>query len=52
MLAIVIILVFLAISCTLIGLCSIYISSHAEDCEGVEYPNTVSEAESGDLTDE
>ena len=31
----VIILVFLAVSCTIIGLCSIYISSHSVSCENV-----------------
>lgn len=39
-----IILVFLAISCTIIGLCSIYISSHSVSCEGIIIPPSVSEA--------
>ena len=51
LLALFIIVFFLAISCTLIGLCSIYISSHSGDCEGVEFPDTVSEAEDEDLDD-
>jgi hypothetical protein len=31
---------FLAISCAIIGLCSIYISSHSSNCEGVTIPGT------------
>ena len=42
--AIFIILVFLALSCTIIGLCSIYISANSIDCEGVTIPGTVAEA--------
>lgn len=36
-----IIIVFLAISCTIIGLCSIYISAHSVSCEGVTIPTTL-----------
>ena len=35
-----IIVVFLAVSCTVIGLCSIYINSHAGTCDGVTLPGT------------
>lgn len=42
----VIILVFLALSCTIIGLCSIYIGTHSSNCEGVTVPSTASAAQS------
>lgn len=35
LLAFIIILVFLGVSCAIIGLCSIYIASHASNCENV-----------------
>lgn len=40
-----IIIVFLAISCTIIGLCSVYISSHSVSCQNVFIPATVTEAQ-------
>jgi len=39
-----VIVVFLAISCAIIGLCSIYISSHASNCEGITIPATAAAA--------
>lgn len=42
--AFMVILIFLSISCAIIGLCSIYISSHASNCEGLTVPNTYAEA--------
>lgn len=39
-----IIIVFLLISCTIIGLCSIYISTNTGNCEGVTIPATAAEA--------
>lgn len=44
--AFVIILVFLALSCTIIGLCSIYIGTHSSNCEGVTIPSTAAAAQS------
>jgi hypothetical protein len=35
-----VILVFLAVSCTIIGLCSIYIGTHSGSCAGVTIPST------------
>ena len=32
----VIILLFLALSCTIVGICGVYISSHSNNCEGVD----------------
>lgn len=43
--SVLVILVFLALSCTIIGLCSIYISSNSIDCTNVTIPATVAEAE-------
>lgn len=51
LIAALIILVFLAISCTVIGLCSIYISSHSVSCEGVIIPSTLADAKSTITTD-
>lgn len=34
--AFIVILVFLALSCTIIGLCSIYISTSSKNCDGFE----------------
>jgi hypothetical protein len=39
-----IILIFLAVSCAIIGLCSLYISSHASNCEDVAVPGTYAQA--------
>jgi hypothetical protein len=36
MIAMLIILVFIFISTSIIALCSIYINTHASDCEGVD----------------
>lgn len=40
-----IILIFLAISCTIIGLCSIYIGTHSGNCAGVTIPDSASQAQ-------
>ena len=37
-------MVFLLISCTIIGLCSIYISTHTGNCAGVTIPGTAADA--------
>lgn len=42
--AFLIILAFLAISCTIIGMCSIYIGTHSGNCEGVTIPSTAAAA--------
>lgn len=42
--AILVILIFLGISCTIIGLCSIYISANSIDCTSVVFPTSVAEA--------
>lgn len=34
--AFIIILIFLAITCTIIGLCSIYITTHSNNCDGID----------------
>lgn len=39
-----VIMIFLGISCAIIGLCSIYISSHASNCENVVVPTTYDQA--------
>lgn len=39
-----VILIFLAVSCAIIGLCSLYISSHASNCESVTVPTTYTAA--------
>lgn len=39
--AVLVILIFLAITCAVIGMCSIYISSHASNCQGVTIPSSV-----------
>lgn len=44
MFAFLIILVFLLISCTIIGLCSLYISANSGSCEGVTIPATPADA--------
>ena len=41
-----IILIFLAISCSIIGLCSIYIASHASNCQGITLPADLTAAQS------
>ena len=38
-------MIFLAISCAIIGLCSLYISAHASDCDDVVIPATVTLAQ-------
>lgn len=43
--AFLIILIFLAVSCAIIGLCSIYISSHASNCDSVTVPTTYAQAQ-------
>jgi hypothetical protein len=40
-----IILIFLGVSCCIIGLCSIYIASHASNCQNVTVPTTTAEAQ-------
>lgn len=35
---------FLAISCTIIGLCTIYISTHSSDCDSITVPSTLAAA--------
>jgi hypothetical protein len=37
-------LIFLALSCTIIGLCSIYISANSVDCTSITSPSTLAEA--------
>ena len=49
--AIFLIIVFLALSCTIIGLCSIYVTANSVDCDGVAFPVTLEEAQSQTLTD-
>ena len=44
MLATLIILIFLAISCAIIGLCSIYINTHSSNCDGITTTATVAAA--------
>ena len=44
--AFLIILLFLAISCSIIGLCSIYIASHASNCQDVTLPADLTAAQS------
>lgn len=39
-----VIITFLAISCAIIGLCSIYINTHSGNCDGVTVPTTVAAA--------
>ena len=39
------ILVFLAITCTIIGLCTVYISTHSSDCDAVSIPTTIAAAQ-------
>jgi len=34
--AIVVILLFLTLSCTIIGLCSMYIQTHSSNCDGID----------------
>lgn len=50
LISVVIILVFLAISCSIIGLCSIYISSHAVSCDGLVIPSNLENAKSVNAT--
>jgi hypothetical protein len=45
LLAFFVILIFLGVSCAIIGLCSIYIASHASNCQNVTVPSTVAEAQ-------
>lgn len=52
MAAILIIVLFLAVSCSIISLCSVYISSRANDCQGVTIPSTVEDAETANQSDE
>ena len=51
LIAALIIIVLLALSCTIIGLCSIYISSHSVSCEGVTIPPDVATAKTTLTTD-
>jgi hypothetical protein len=39
-----VILIFLGVSCAIIGMCSIYIASHASDCDNVVVPTSVTAA--------
>jgi hypothetical protein len=41
-----IILIFLAVSCAIIGLCSIYINTHSGNCDGVTIPTSATAASS------
>lgn len=43
--AFIVIVIFLAISCAVIGLCSLYISSNASNCESVVVPTTITQAQ-------
>ena len=43
-------LIFLAISCTIIGMCSLYISANSVDCTGIIVPKTLTEAERQNIT--
>ncbi len=45
MFAFLIILIFLAISCTIIGICTIYVSTRSSDCSGVTVPQTLADAQ-------
>lgn len=44
LLAFFVILIFLGVSCAIIGLCSIYIASHASNCENVTIPTSAAAA--------
>ena len=44
LLSFILILVFLAISCTIIGLCTIYISTRSSNCDSVSVPSTLAAA--------
>jgi hypothetical protein len=44
LIAFLIILIFLGVSCAIIGLCSIYIASHASDCQNVIVPASAAAA--------
>jgi hypothetical protein len=50
LLAFLIIMIFLAVSCGIIGLCSLYISSHASNCSDVVIPTTVAQAQASNST--
>lgn len=39
------IILFLAVSCVIIGLCTIYVSTHSNDCEGVSLPSDLAAAQ-------
>jgi hypothetical protein len=39
------VLLFLALSCTIIGLCTIYVSTHSSNCDAVTVPSTLSQAQ-------
>ena len=41
-----IIIIFLAVSCAIIGLCSIYINTHSGNCDGVTIPTSTTAAKS------
>jgi hypothetical protein len=43
--AFLIIIVFLALSCAIIGLCTIYISTHSSDCDSVTVPSSLTAAQ-------
>ena len=40
-----IIIFFLAISCTIIGICTIYVSTHSSNCDSVTVPSTLAGAQ-------
>lgn len=44
LLSVILILIFLAISCTIIGLCTIYISTHSSNCDSITVPTTLANA--------
>lgn len=40
-----VILIFLGITCAIVGLCSIYIASHASNCQNITIPSTLAAAQ-------
>jgi hypothetical protein len=48
--AFLIIIIFLAISCAIIALCSIYISTHSSDCDGITIPTDTTTAAASNST--
>lgn len=45
LIAFLVILIFLGVTCSIVGLCSIYIASHASNCQNVTVPSTLAQAQ-------